>query len=77
MTGAQLQAFFAMGGHALYVWLAWGVSLFAIVAYVLRLKRLRTRVHEALRWQANLDGADVQTASVPATSEETKIEPQA
>jgi len=43
--------FFAMGGHGLYVWLSYGVSLVVVLANVLTLSRARRRQWTELRDQ--------------------------
>ena len=42
--------FFAMGGHALYVWLAYGTTVLVLLGSFLMLRSARRRQHERLRW---------------------------
>ncbi len=48
----SVSAFFAMGGHALYVWLAYGATLAVLIGNVLVVRRARKRQLARLRWQA-------------------------
>lgn len=50
MQFESLSDFFAMGGHGLYVWLAYGVTLSILVAYPLSLWGIRRKVQRELTW---------------------------
>ena len=52
--------FFAMGGHALYVWLAYGATLSVLIVNTLVLRGARKRQLERLRWQAQAAPEDTQ-----------------
>lgn len=52
--------FFAMGGHALYVWLAYGATFLVLVVNTLVLRGARKRQLERLRWQAQAANDEVQ-----------------
>ena len=52
--------FFAMGGHALYVWLAYGATLLVLITNTLVLRGARKRQLERLRWQAQAAQQDSQ-----------------
>ena len=47
----SLNEFFAMGGHGLYVWLAYGATFLVLVGVVVVLKIRRAQLLRALRWQ--------------------------
>ena len=52
--------FFAMGGHALYVWLAYGATWLVLIVNTLVLRGARKRQLERLRWQAQAADEDSQ-----------------
>lgn len=41
----------AMGGHGLYVWLAYGVTALVLVANYVAVRSAMKRCQERLRWQ--------------------------
>lgn len=43
MSFASAAEFFAMGGHGLYVWLSYAVSLLVVLGNVLTMRRQRRR----------------------------------
>jgi heme exporter protein D len=45
--------FIDMGGHGLYVWLAYGTAFVAFAASYFSVRQAAARQREALRWQAN------------------------
>ena len=47
----SLSEFFAMGGHAQYVWMAYGAAALVFVGYALTLRNTRTRILKELKWQ--------------------------
>lgn len=52
----SLNEFVAMGGHGLYVWLAYGATLLVLGGYVLSLRRARTQRVRELKWQLENHG---------------------
>jgi heme exporter protein D len=52
----SLNEFVAMGGHGLYVWLAYGATLLVLGGYVLSLRRARTQRVRELKWQSENHG---------------------
>lgn len=46
------QEFFAMGGHALYVWLAYGATLLMIIGNYLTVRATRRSVVQRVRWSS-------------------------
>lgn len=44
--------FIEMGGHGLYVWLAYGTAFVAFAANYFSVRRAAARQREELRWQA-------------------------
>ena len=46
--------FINMGGHGLYVWLAYGASVLVVLGYAIAIKAGRRRVLRELRWQAQV-----------------------
>lgn len=50
--------FLAMGGHALYVWLAYGATALVLLGSFLMLRSARKRQMERLRWLAAASEAD-------------------
>ena len=40
-----------MGGHAQYVWMAYGAAALVFVGYALTLRNTRTRILKELKWQ--------------------------
>jgi len=69
MSFDSLAEFFAMGGHALYVWLSYGAALLVVFYNVLSLRLARRRhVREATDRLRRNEGRDmVSTASGPRT----------
>lgn len=59
--------FFAMGGHGLYVWLAWGFFLMVILWNLVAPLMAKTQVLKSVRrhWRRVKDGVE------PITDEET------
>ena len=55
-----LAEFLAMGGHGLYVWLAYGATALVLLGSFLMLRSARKRQFERLRWMS---------AAEPATPE--------
>ncbi|MEM7002276.1 MAG: heme exporter protein CcmD [Pseudomonadota bacterium] len=51
MQFESLNEFFAMGGHGLYVWLAYGATFLVLVGVVVVLKIRHARLLRTLRWQ--------------------------
>ena len=49
----SLQAFLAMGGHGLYVWLAYGATLLLFIVNYLSVRAAQRSVVQRLRWNAN------------------------
>ncbi len=49
----NLQAFLAMGGHGLYVWLAYGATLLVLIGNYLSVRAAQRAVIQHLRWSAN------------------------
>ena len=47
------QEFFAMGGHGLYVWLAYGATLLMLVGNYLTVRAARRSVVQRVRWSAD------------------------
>lgn len=52
--------FLAMGGHAQYVWMAYGSMAAFLLAYVTVLVRKRRAVLGELKWQAAADKHEVE-----------------
>ncbi|MEE2782335.1 MAG: heme exporter protein CcmD [Pseudomonadota bacterium] len=52
MAFDSIAEFVAMGGHALYVWMAYGAFAAFFVVYVLKLRADRRRVWAELIWQS-------------------------
>ena len=52
--------FIAMGGHGLYVWLAYGSTVVVLLGNFFMLRSARNRQRQALRWsaQAEQEAAD-------------------
>ena len=47
------QAFFAMGGHGLYVWLAYGATLLVIVGSYITVRVSAARQRRMLSWMVS------------------------
>ena len=47
--------FLAMGGHAQYVWMAYGTAAIVFVAYAAHLIRARSKIVSELRWQVRAE----------------------
>lgn len=50
MQFESLAEFFAMGGHALYVWLAYGATLCVLIGSYASVRAARRSLVETLRW---------------------------
>ena len=50
--------FLAMGGHALYVWLAYGTTIIVILANHFLVKRALNKELRKLRWQGQQDSPE-------------------
>ena len=64
MSFDSLAAFLHMGGHALYVWLAFGVTGLALAVNLFNLSRCRHKALEDARYEALMSGpieGDAQT----------------
>lgn len=48
-------SFIAMGGHALYVWLAYGATVSILIGSTVALRRATKRQMSQLRWSAQAD----------------------
>ena len=55
----SLSAFLNMGGHAQYVWLAYGSAVVVCVTYTVTLLRTRNRVFNELRWLSSMQNETV------------------
>ena len=53
----SLEAFFAMGKHGFYVWLAYGVGFAVILINILSARRQRTQAFEQVRRAIRLESA--------------------
>ena len=49
MNWGSVENFFAMGGHAVFVWGAYGVTLIALALELWGLRRRQRRAHDDLR----------------------------
>ncbi|XUO86241.1 heme exporter protein CcmD [Halomonas sp. KM072] len=49
MTFASLNEFFAMGGHGLYVWAAWGVTALLMLGILLHARLERRQLIKAVK----------------------------
>jgi heme exporter protein D len=47
--------FIAMGGHGLYVWLAYGSTIFVMISSTVVLMLAKRRQMSQLRWQVQVD----------------------
>ena len=69
----SLADFLAMGGHGLYVWLAYGTTLAVLVIYWLGLRFRHKRLLKTLAWRASVaergEHSDGQTATGELTNE--------
>lgn len=58
----SLNDFFAMGGYAFYVWMAYGISLLLVVSYALALrgqnKRIKRRIKRLAEREADPTGVE-------------------
>jgi len=54
MQFESLTEFFAMGGHGLYVWLAYGATALVLVGNAYVVRRARIRQFQRLRWSEQL-----------------------
>ncbi|MEM7080250.1 MAG: heme exporter protein CcmD [Pseudomonadota bacterium] len=55
MAFESLPDFLAMGGHALYVWLAYGAFALVLAVNLLAARRLKSRALREIRFQARVD----------------------
>lgn len=55
MHWESASAFFAMGGHGFWVWMAWGVAVLAIVLELISLRRGRRSALVEIRRIARLE----------------------
>jgi heme exporter protein D len=63
--------FFAMGGHGLYVWLAYGSTIVVLLGNFLMLRSARLRLIQDLRWSFRAEQeADEQTVRQKKTEQE-------
>jgi len=51
----SVSEFLAMGGHGLYVWLAYGSTFAVLLVNVLLLRQARLRQWQRLRWSAQVE----------------------
>ena len=51
----SITEFLAMGGHAQYVWMAYGTAVLVFVGYTISLLKTRTRIVKELKWQAKAE----------------------
>ena len=51
----SLAEFVAMGGHAQYVWMAYGTAVLVFVGYTISLLKTRTRIVKELKWRAKAE----------------------
>ena len=51
----SVSEFLAMGGHGLYVWLAYGSTFSVLLVNVLLLRQARLRQWQRLRWSAQVE----------------------
>lgn len=55
MQFESISEFLAMGGHALYVWLAYGSTFVVLLINVLMLRQARLKQWQRLRWSAQAE----------------------
>ena len=56
-----LSEFFAMGGHALYVWLAYGSTIGVLLVNFFMLRGTRNRQLRELKWSATVAAEESET----------------
>ena len=64
--------FIAMGGHALYVWLAYGSTLAVLISSTLLLRMAHKRQLVRLRWQMQAEAGSAAADKSPASSNFTE-----
>jgi heme exporter protein D len=71
----SVQAFFAMGGHALYVWMAYGATFAVLIGSFLILRSARKRQFQRLRWQSDSE-MDTEMESVMGSESAGELDSQ-
>lgn len=64
--------FIAMGGHGLYVWLAYGSTIVVLLGNFFMLRSARNRQLQALRWSASAEQQTVGTAAQQKKAQQEK-----
>lgn len=57
MAFHSLSDFFSMGGHGVYVWTAYGITLTLLLLYIVGLMRQQTRIKHHIKRMAERDAA--------------------
>ncbi|UYF99140.1 heme exporter protein CcmD [Halomonas sp. GD1P12] len=65
----SLGAFFAMGGHGVYVWSAWGVTAALLLLCFWQAKLERRALLKALSRRARRERARTESPSIPTPTE--------
>ena len=64
--------FIAMGGHGLYVWLAYGSTIVVLLGNFFMLRSARKRQLQALHWSASADQQTVEAAARQKKAQQEK-----
>ena len=64
--------FIAMGGHGLYVWLAYGSTIVVLLGNFFMLRSARNRQLQTLRWSAGADQQSVEKNARQKKAEQEK-----
>jgi heme exporter protein D len=65
--------FVAMGGHGLYVWLAYGSTVVVLLGNFLLLRSARNRQLQTLRWSARAEQEVADQADLQKKAEQEKV----
>ncbi|HBP42910.1 MAG: heme exporter protein CcmD [Vreelandella alkaliphila] len=73
MAFSSLNEFFAMGGHGLYVWAAWGITALLMLVIVWHARLERSQLLKSVKRRVRRQNAHSQAAQAPVNSAQRDV----
>ncbi|WP_083001421.1 heme exporter protein CcmD [Halomonas sp. GT] len=73
MAFSSLNEFFAMGGHGLYVWAAWGITALLMLVIVWHARQERSQLLKGVKRRVRRQKAHPQSAQAPVNSAQRDV----
>ncbi|AYF32730.1 heme exporter protein CcmD [Vreelandella alkaliphila] len=73
MAFSSFNEFFAMGGHGLYVWAAWGITALLMLVIVWHARLERSQLLKGVKRRVRRQNAHPQAAQAPVNSAQRDV----